>query len=80
MPRNQSIIGVAPQEDNLDPDFSVLKNLTVYARYFDIPKDEALKTSRGATQVFPVGRKTRCTYNGIVHRYEAQIDFCKGTA
>ncbi len=31
-------IGVMPQEDNLDPDFTVLENLTVYARYFDIPK------------------------------------------
>ena len=29
-------IGVCHQEDNLDPDFSVLKNLTVFARYFGI--------------------------------------------
>jgi len=34
-------IGVAPQEDNLDPDFSVYQNLTVYARYFNIPREEA---------------------------------------
>jgi lipooligosaccharide transport system ATP-binding protein len=31
-------LGVMPQEDNLDPDLSVLENLIVYARYFDIPK------------------------------------------
>jgi lipooligosaccharide transport system ATP-binding protein len=31
-------IGVMPQEDNLDPDLSVMENLIVYARYFDIPK------------------------------------------
>lgn len=31
-------IGVMPQEDNLDPDLSVVENLIVYARYFDIPK------------------------------------------
>lgn len=30
-------IGVMPQEDNLDPDLSVIENLIVYARYFDIP-------------------------------------------
>jgi lipooligosaccharide transport system ATP-binding protein len=30
-------IGVCQQEDNLDPDFSVRKNLTVFARYFGIP-------------------------------------------
>jgi lipooligosaccharide transport system ATP-binding protein len=39
----KSTVGVAPQEDNLDPDFTVIKNLQVYARYFDIPKVEATK-------------------------------------
>jgi lipooligosaccharide transport system ATP-binding protein len=29
-------IGVVSQEDNLDPDFTVLQNLTVYGRYFGI--------------------------------------------
>lgn len=31
-------IGVIPQDENLDPDLSVIENLIVYARYFDIPK------------------------------------------
>jgi lipooligosaccharide transport system ATP-binding protein len=35
------MIGVAPQENNLDPDFSVFKNLTTYARYFEMPKELA---------------------------------------
>jgi len=39
----KKMIGVAPQEDNLDPDFTVFHNLMVYARYFDIPKTEAHK-------------------------------------
>jgi lipooligosaccharide transport system ATP-binding protein len=30
-------VGVVPQENNLDPDFTVHKNLTVYARFFRIP-------------------------------------------
>lgn len=34
-------IGVVPQEDNLDPDFSVYGNLIQYARYFNIPLNEA---------------------------------------
>lgn len=34
-------MGVCAQEDNLDPDFRVEKNLLVYARYFDIPADVA---------------------------------------
>src|SRR5437867_5598603 len=30
----KAMLGVCPQEDNLDPDFSVVRNLLVYARYF----------------------------------------------
>ncbi len=39
-------IGVCQQEDNLDPDFSVVKNLTVFARYFGIPAGEAASRAR----------------------------------
>jgi len=38
----KSRIGVMPQDDNLDPDLSVLQNLIVYARYFDIPRKSSL--------------------------------------
>jgi len=34
-------LGIVPQMDNLDPDFSVLRNLLVYARYYRIPAPEA---------------------------------------
>ncbi len=37
----KQILGVTPQEDNLDPDFTVEKNLYVYARYYNIPKNRA---------------------------------------
>jgi lipooligosaccharide transport system ATP-binding protein len=39
-------IGVCQQEDNLDPDFSVLKNLTVFARYFGLPAGEGAARAR----------------------------------
>ena len=53
----KSIVGVAPQEDNLDPDFTVIKNLTVYARYFDIPKDVALKRADEQLKFFQLEEK-----------------------
>jgi lipooligosaccharide transport system ATP-binding protein len=31
-------IGVVPQADNLDPDFSVAENLRIYGRYFGLPR------------------------------------------
>lgn len=39
-------IGVCQQEDTLDPDFSVLKNLLVFARYFGIRADLAARRAR----------------------------------
>jgi lipooligosaccharide transport system ATP-binding protein len=39
-------LGVMPQEDNLDPDLSVVENLIVYARYFDIPKRKAVPVAK----------------------------------
>jgi len=32
----KSMIGICPQEDSLDPDLTVRKNLSVYARYFNL--------------------------------------------
>jgi len=32
----KSLLGICPQEDNLDPDFSVKSNLLVYGRYFGL--------------------------------------------
>jgi lipooligosaccharide transport system ATP-binding protein len=51
------MVGVAPQEDNLDPDFTVIKNLTVYSRYFDIPKDIALKRADEQLKFFQLEEK-----------------------
>lgn len=39
----KSKIGVVPQDNNLDPDFTVRENLLVYSRYFFIKKDRAVK-------------------------------------
>jgi lipooligosaccharide transport system ATP-binding protein len=36
-------LGVVPQEDNLDPDFSVRRNLIVYASYFGVRRREAAR-------------------------------------
>ncbi len=48
----KAILGVVPQVDNLDEDLTVLQNLTTFARYFDIPKDEAYRRSMEALELF----------------------------
>lgn len=37
----RSLIGVVPQDNNLDPDLNVQQNLIVYASYYGIPKARA---------------------------------------
>jgi lipooligosaccharide transport system ATP-binding protein len=39
----KSMLGVAPQETNLDEDLTIRENLIVYSSYFDIPREEAEK-------------------------------------
>lgn len=39
--RIKARLGVVPQEDNLDPDFSVRDNLILYGRFFGIPRAKA---------------------------------------
>lgn len=40
-PKIKGQLGIVPQEDNLDPDLSVMENLEVYAGFFNIPRKEA---------------------------------------
>jgi lipooligosaccharide transport system ATP-binding protein len=61
----KSMIGVAPQEDNLDPDFTVLKNLQVYSRYFDIPKAEATKRATELLKFFQLEEKQAKSINEL---------------
>ena len=51
------IIGVAPQETNLDPDFTVIENLLVYARYFGISPKGAQERAEKLLEFFQLGGK-----------------------
>lgn len=50
-------LGVAPQEYNLDPDFSVLENLLNHARYFRIPKEDARRRALELLEFFKLTEK-----------------------
>lgn len=60
-------VGVVPQFDNLDPDFTVTENLVVYARYFGIGEREA---RRRAPQLLE--------YAGLADRATSPIDGLSG--
>ncbi len=50
-------IGVCPQDVNLDQDFTVLKNLIVYARYFGIDRKTASRRAAQLIDFFQLGEK-----------------------
>ena len=54
----KAMFGVVPQIDNLDPELTVLQNLTTFARYFDIAKDEARRRSMAALNLFRLEGKS----------------------
>jgi len=53
----RAVLGVVPQVDNLDQDLKVLQNLTTFARYFSIPKDEARRRSLELLKLFQLEDK-----------------------
>ncbi|MDD5093268.1 MAG: ABC transporter ATP-binding protein [Dehalococcoidia bacterium] len=55
----KALIGVVPQEDNLDPDFGVLKNLLVFSRYFDIPSAEAKQRALANLELFELAGRQK---------------------
>lgn len=53
----RSRLGVCQQENTLDPDLSVLDNLLLYARYFEINRDSAEARARGLLDFFALTGK-----------------------
>ena len=53
----KAVLGVVPQVDNLDEDLTVLQNLMTFARYFNIPKDEAYRRSMEVLHLFELENK-----------------------
>src|SRR6266436_3907272 len=63
----RSLIGVVPQENNLDPDLNVIRNLVVYASYYRIPKIQA---AQRAAELLD--------FVGMTERADARVDHLSG--
>lgn len=70
----KAILGVAPQDESLDDDLTVLQNLTVYADYFDIPAKSGLKKAEELLAFFELnakrGEKIRSLSGGMRRRLQ----------
>jgi lipooligosaccharide transport system ATP-binding protein len=63
----RSLIGVVPQENNLDPDLNVLRNLIVYASYYRIPETQAAQRAAKLLD-----------FIGMSERADARVDHLSG--
>ena len=55
----KQMLGICPQEDNLDPDFDVLKNLLVYGRYYGLPGREIRKRAEELLELVQLSDRKR---------------------
>jgi lipooligosaccharide transport system ATP-binding protein len=58
-------MGVVPQEDNLDPDLPVRRNLEVYARYFGISREQAAPQINEALALFQLEEKANAKVDDL---------------
>ena len=63
----RAAIGVVPQENNLDPDLNVRRNLIIYASYYRIPKTEAAQRADELLVLM-----------GLTERADAKIEHLSG--
>jgi lipooligosaccharide transport system ATP-binding protein len=63
----RALIGVVPQENNLDPDLNVWRNLIIYASYYRMPKQEAAARA-----------EELLSFIGMSDRGDARIDHLSG--
>jgi lipooligosaccharide transport system ATP-binding protein len=71
------VVGVAPQEDNLDVDFSVVENLVVYARYFGISKVEAWRRAEEQLRFFQLYEKRDVSIEALSTGMKRRLIFAR---
>ncbi len=76
--RIKSILGVVPQDDNLDPDLTVRQNLRAYARYFDLPKAVAEKRIEEALNLFQLAEKQNDRIEALSGGLKRRLTIARG--
>jgi lipooligosaccharide transport system ATP-binding protein len=76
--RIKSILGVVPQDDNLDPDLTVRQNLRAYARYFNLPKDVADARIEEALTLFQLTEKQHDRIDSLSGGLKRRLTIARG--
>lgn len=74
----KSRIGVVPQEDGLDTDFSVLENLQIYASYHNISADVAEKRARELLRFMRIDEKSTSPVDQLSGGMKRRLAIARG--
>src|SRR6266511_3779704 len=76
--RIKALLGVVPQEDNLDPELSVRQNLRAYARYFDLPDALAKERIDEALSLFQLTEKQNDRIDSLSGGLKRRLTIARG--
>jgi lipooligosaccharide transport system ATP-binding protein len=72
------LLGVIPQESNLDPELSVRQNLRVFARYFDLPSKEAERRIDEVLHFFQLADKQESRIDELSGGLKRRLTIARG--
>ncbi len=73
----KAILGVVPQENNLDPDLTVVQNLMVYSRYFDIPNKIAVTRATEVLEMFQLLERSHTRIDSLSGGMKRRLIFAR---
>lgn len=71
-------IGIIPQDNGLDPDFSVLDNLLIYARYHNIPLKQAKRKSLDLLRLMKLEKDIYSPVEILSGGMQRRLTICRG--
>jgi lipooligosaccharide transport system ATP-binding protein len=74
----KSILGVVPQDDNLDPELSVRQNLRAYSRYFGLPRQTAEGRIDEALELMSLTEKQKDRIDALSGGLKRRLTIARG--
>jgi lipooligosaccharide transport system ATP-binding protein len=74
----KQVLGVVPQEDNLDPELTVRQNLRAYSRYFDMPKQVAEPRIDEALDLFQLTDRQHDRLDELSGGFKRRLTIARG--
>jgi lipooligosaccharide transport system ATP-binding protein len=74
----KSVLGVVPQDDNLDQELTVRQNLRAYSRYFNLPKKEAESRIAEVLDLFQLTEKQNDRIDSLSGGLKRRLTVARG--